>query len=52
MRESAREVASELPRGIYLLRVDQAAAQCESAKFMTFVQQALLQAPKSFRGIS
>jgi ribonuclease P protein component len=52
MRESARSVASELPRGIYLLRVDPAAAQCESAKFMTSVQQALLRAPKSVRGVS
>jgi ribonuclease P protein component len=49
MRESARSVAHELPRGIYLLRVDPAAARCESDKFVAFVQQALLRAPKSLR---
>jgi ribonuclease P protein component len=52
MRESARGIAGELPRGTYLLRVDPAAVRCEPVQFATFVQQALLRAPQSSRGMS
>jgi ribonuclease P protein component len=49
MRESARGIAETLPRGTYLLRVEPAAVRCEPARFVTFVQEALLRAPRSAR---
>jgi ribonuclease P protein component len=49
MRESARGIASTLPRGTYLLRVEPAAVRCEPAQLVTFVQEALLRAPRSAR---
>jgi ribonuclease P protein component len=52
MRASARSIAHELPRGIYLLRLDPSAARCDSKKFVGFVQQALLRAPQTIRGAS
>ena len=44
MREAARATATSLPRGIYLLRVEPAAAQRDRALFRADVQRALQRA--------
>ena len=50
MRESARAVAPTLPRGLYLLRVEPAAASSGRAEFSANVRQALHRAGQSERG--
>ena len=47
MRESARAAAGTLPRGVYLLRVEPAAAQAEHSTFAADVQRALHRAAAS-----
>jgi ribonuclease P protein component len=47
LRESARAVATTLPRGTYLLRVEPAAARSERGELSLQVQQALLRAGQS-----
>jgi ribonuclease P protein component len=47
MREVARQCASDLPRGRYLLRLDAAAAETPPAAFRTHVAQALYRAAGS-----
>jgi ribonuclease P protein component len=49
MRESTRDIVDALPRGTYLLRVEPAAAQCDRAQFVKYVQEALVRAPASGR---
>ena len=49
MRESVRSIAGTLPRGMYLLRVEPGAVQCQPAEFVTCVQKALVRAPRSAR---
>jgi ribonuclease P protein component len=47
MRESARAVASTLPRGTYLLRAEPAAATSERTALSSHVQEALRRAGRS-----
>jgi ribonuclease P protein component len=49
MRESARSVAATLPRGMYLLRVEPAAATARPDLFVADVQRALQRAGASSR---
>jgi ribonuclease P protein component len=44
MRETARSISSELPRGTYLLRVAPSATAIDSTQFRTSVTRALLAA--------
>ena len=44
LREATRDVAGSLPRGIYLVRLEPAAATTDPAQLTTFVQQALQRA--------
>jgi ribonuclease P protein component len=47
MRETSRATADTLPRGIYLLRVEPAAARCARDEFSAHVQRALQRAAAS-----
>jgi hypothetical protein len=47
MRASARDVAATLPRGVYLLRLDPAAARSDRAELSAQVQEALRRAGQS-----
>jgi RNase P protein component len=50
LREATREVAGALPRGIYLVRLEPAAASTDPAELSTFVQQALSRAGQAGGG--
>jgi ribonuclease P protein component len=52
MRESARVVASDLPRGTYLLRVEPAAVRSTRAEFSAQVREALRRAGQAGQGRS
>jgi ribonuclease P protein component len=52
MREVVRSEAAALPRGIYLLRVEPAAAGAPSTRFRTDVAQALQRAGRSRPGVT